>query len=153
VIYDGTKVKRHGTVNDKIQVSVNGKKEQNYRIELSSTIVDDFSKLSAEDKANAPAVNVASNNIVFEKISAETSKDLVVKNAGKKDLVIYNVTANDSFVSVADAQKVVKPGASCSYKISVDPKKVTARKSTTIELATNDPQNPIKKVRVAANPG
>jgi hypothetical protein len=98
-------------------------------------------------------INVESNNLVFEKLNTEKNKDLVIKNTGKKDLVIYNVSANDNFVSVADTKKVVKPGASCIYKISIDPKKVTARKSTTIELATNDPQNPIKKIRVAANPG
>jgi hypothetical protein len=152
ITYDGAKVKRHGTINNKLELSVHGIKNTTHQINVSTTVVDDFSKLSTEETTKSPIVYLASNSIVFDKASIGKSKDLVIKNNGKRDLIIYNVATSDNFVLIQDTKKTAKPGGSCSYKISVDPKKATAKKSTLIELATNDPSNPIKKLRVTVNP-
>jgi len=143
IAFDSNKDVTYGPVIDKFRVYINGKKDGNYWLNMTSRVVEDFSKLTAEQVKNAPVAGFENTSYDYGNIKAGTTvkHDFNFKNTGKADLIIRNISASCSCTVAAPKDKVVKAGSSSTISASFDTQGLDGYKNKTITVITNDPKN------------
>jgi hypothetical protein len=139
------------------------KKQTEGVIHVAANIINNFSHLSAAEKAKAPVAQFSLTLLDFGKlpeksgsiipfigIGGKESESLTITNAGHSPLLIYSVTSDDPRIDITGGRKELKPGASSTYKISIRPKEIKARLETYIHIVCNDPNGPVRLVKVTA---
>lgn len=150
VTYDGNKQKDWGFVMDRINILLNDKSIANNRLSISASIEEDFSKLTPEQRANAPKANFNTKEFNFNTCTEGEVKsyDFVLTNDGKSDLIIRKVRASCGCTAVAPQEKVIPPGKSTTIKASFNSRGRFGRQHKTITVITNDPNNPNIVLRI-----
>jgi hypothetical protein len=153
VTYDGNKQKEWGFVMDRIDLLINGKADPNNRISVSATIEEDFSKLTPEQRANAPKASFNTNEFNFGTINEGEKKefDFILTNNGKSDLIIRKVKASCGCTAVTPSETVIKPGKSTNVKTIFDSTGKPGKQNRTITVITNDPDNSTITLRVTGD--
>ncbi|MDA3891760.1 MAG: DUF1573 domain-containing protein [Salinivirgaceae bacterium] len=142
VKYDASKKKDYGFLMDRISVAINGNTNKNAnRISVSATIEEDFSKLTPEQRANAPKIVFDSKIFDFETIKQGESVDHVfaLKNEGKSDLIIRKTKASCGCTVVSPSKEVIKPGESAELKVRFNSAGKRNKQNKSITVITNDP--------------
>lgn len=115
-------------------------------------ITDDFSNMTARQRAEAPVIELSSDVIDFGSItnsSGRLRRKLTVTNRGKSMLRVRRVYTTDSYVSFSRSALAVKPGKSADIEVEVDTSALEPPMlNTRIMLITNDPAAPQMPVRV-----
>jgi len=153
VTFDATKIKAYGFVMHRIYLNVDGQDDYRNSIAVSTTLEEDFSKLSAEDLKNAPVVSYDSESFDFGDIKPGSKNEHVfsLKNAGKKDLVIRDVKSSCGCTAVSPSKNIVPSGESVPLKVVFDSTGKSGRQNKTITVITNDPKNPTTILRISSN--
>lgn len=153
VTYDGNKQKEWGFVMDRLDIMLNGKADPNNRLSVSATIEEDFSKLTPEQKANAPKANFNTKEFNFGTITEGEVKDydFVLTNDGKSDLIIRKVKASCGCTAVTPSETTIKPGKSTIIKTSFNSSGKPGKQNKTITVITNDPNNANITLRVTGD--
>jgi hypothetical protein len=153
ITYDATKKKEYGFVIDRVYLTENGESNYNYSIGVSATIVEDFSKLTPQQLANAPKVNFDERVFNFGEISEGQKVDHVFKitNTGKENLIIRRVRASCGCTAVTPAKTVIEPGNSTELKVEFNSRGKRGRQNKSITVITNDPDQPTTILRVTGN--
>ena len=73
-----------------------------------------------------------------------------ITNTGKTPLSIYSVTCDDERIDISGGKKELKPGATATYKVGLHPKTVKTKLETLINVVCNDPNGPIRLIKVTA---
>ncbi|MCX7953968.1 MAG: DUF1573 domain-containing protein [Bacteroidales bacterium] len=153
ITYDAAKKQDYGFVSDRFQLLINNESPSNNTITVSAKILDDFSSLTPEQKANAPKA-------VFETLEYNfgTIKDgdvveynFKLKNEGKSDLIIRKVKASCGCTAVEPKEKIIKPGQSTSIYSKFDSRGRVGRQFKTITVITNDPNNAEITLRIVGD--
>ena len=150
VTYDASKKNDWGFVIDRIWLKLNGKELPNSRLVVSASIVDDFSKLTPEQRANAPHISFKEKSYDFGKSPQrkEVEHEFVFTNTGKSDLLIHKVRSSCGCTVVSPKEKVIKPGQSSSIKAVFHTGAYKGRQSKSITVITNDPVSPTTILRI-----
>lgn len=150
VTYDGNKQKEWGFVMDRVDLMLNGKSDPNNRLSVSATIEEDFSKMTPEQRANAPKASFNTKEFNFNTCNEGEVKDFdfVLTNDGKSDLIIRKVKASCGCTAVTPAETVIKPGKSTIIKTSFNSLGKPGKQNKTITVITNDPNNANVTLRV-----
>ena len=74
-----------------------------------------------------------------------------ITNRGKEDLVIYSFTSDDERISINRGKKTIKPGETTTYKVSIRPKDVKVRLEALVNIISNDPNGPVRLLKVTAH--
>jgi len=153
VTFDATKIKTYGFISNRIYLNIDGQDDYRNSIAVSSTLEEDFSKLSAEDLKNAPVVSYDSESFDFGNIKPDSKSEHIfnLKNAGKKDLIIRNVMSSCGCTAVSPSKNIVSSGESVPLKVVFDAAGKSGRQNKTITIITNDPKNPTTVLRVSSN--
>ncbi len=131
-----------GSFKQFMKVKVNGK-AADFDINLYGNIVEDFSYMTPEEKADAPILTVG-NTVTLTDLKAGSSKTykFIVKNTGKKNPLIirsYNCDAKGFTVKVPS--KPIKSGKDAEIFVTVNAQNLQAGKiSQRLTLTTNDPE-------------
>lgn len=153
ITYDAAKKQDYGFVSDRFQIVLNNESPSNNSITVSAKILDDFSILTPEQKANAPKA-------VFDKLEYNfgTIKEgdvaeynFTLKNEGKSDLIIRKVKASCGCTAVEPKEKVIKPGQSTTIYTRFDSRGRAGRQFKTVTVITNDPNNPEITLRISGD--
>jgi len=152
VKYNGKARNAYGYVSDRIYLEIDGKNDNNYSVGVSVTINEDFSKMTAEEKANAPVSFIENNVFDFGSIGEGdvVKHDFKLTNKGKSDLLIRNVKASCGCTAVKN-ENVVKPGQTTDLKIEFNSKGKRGRQNKSITVITNDPANSTIVLRIMGN--
>ena len=162
ILMDAKVLKRKGRVSTLLPVMVQnaGKKEVSGEIQISANVIDNFSKLSAADKAQAPIAELSGTLLEFGKlpnkknivplIGGKVSGTFEITNAGKTPLTIYSVTCDDERVDLSGGKKELKPGATATFKVTLRPKEIKTKLEALINVVCNDPNGPIRLIKVTA---
>ena len=138
------------------------KKRTEGSVRIAANIIDDFSRLSASDKAQAPVARFSQTVLDFGKLSGKSghiipfigsgkeSESLTITNTGQSPLVIYSITCDHELVSVPGGKKELKPSASFYCKVSLHPKELKTKLETFIHVLSNDPNGPVRLIRITA---
>lgn len=120
-------------------------------IQISAILLPDFSKMTAEEKENAPVLYLTETSVDFGSL-AEKSKathTIIVSNRGKSNLVFEQVQVFNKAISVSLGNRVLKPGASTKLKVSITPKYLKREKGhPRVLLITNDPSQPKSVINI-----
>ena len=148
--YDGNKQKDWGFIMDRIDLILNGKFDANNRLSVSATIDEDFSKLTPEQKANAPKANFETKEFNFNTIKEGQTADFDFKlsNDGKSDLLIRKVKASCGCTAATPSETTIKPGSSTVIKTSFNSAGKPGKQNKTITIITNDPDNSTITLRI-----
>ncbi len=148
--YDASKKNDWGFVVDRVWVKVNGVQSSNARLAVSANIQEDFSKMTPEEKANAPHISFKEKVYDFGKAPQRSTveHDFVFTNTGKSDLLIHKVKASCGCTAVSPKEKVIKPGQSSSIKAIFHTGAYKGRQSKSITVITNDPSSPTTILRI-----
>ncbi len=153
VTFDATKIKTYGFISHRIYLNVDGQDDYRNSIAVSTTLEEDFSKLSAEDLKNAPVVSYDSESFDFGDIKPGSKNEHVfsLKNAGKKDLIIRDVKSSCGCTAVSPSKNIVPSGENVPLKVVFDSTGKSGRQNKTITVITNDPKNPTTVLRISSN--
>jgi hypothetical protein len=164
VTFDGTKAKEFGYTLDYVNLKINGVADKAYRLMVSSTLAEDFSKLTSKQLADAPHASFEGAevqdmgqygkrvDVTFSfpdtPSGQKITKDFKFKNTGKSNLVIRNSKASCGCTTVEPSGKVIKPGATGVIKVVFDTDGRSGPQSKTVTLTLNDPDAPTVKLIV-----
>lgn len=153
VTYDAAAANTYGFASHRIYLSLNGSNDYKNSVGVSATIVEDFSKLSPEQLANAPVAKFSEKEHDFGDIKQGDKVDYTfnLTNAGKSDLIIRNVRSSCGCTAVAPASKIIKAGETGPIKVTFNSRGKRGRQSKTITVITNDPKNSTTMLRITSN--
>ncbi|MBI5540990.1 MAG: DUF1573 domain-containing protein [Bacteroidia bacterium] len=151
--YDGSKQTDWGFIMDRVDLILNGKPDANNKISISATIDEDFSKLTPEQRANAPKANFETKEFNFNTIKEGESASFEYKltNDGKSDLIIRKVKASCGCTAVTPSETVIKPGKSTTIKTTFNSAGKPGKQNKTINVITNDPDNSNITLRISGD--
>ncbi len=153
VTFDATKIKAYGFMSYRLYLNIDGQDDYRNSIAVSTTLEEDFSKLSAADVANAPVVAYDSDAFDFGDIkpNSKVEHTFMLKNAGKRDLIIRDVKSSCGCTAVSPSKNMVAANESVPLKVVFDATGKSGRQNKTITVITNDPKNPTTMLRISSN--
>lgn len=153
ITYNPDRRNAWGTVDDLYTLKVNGVR-QNQKLMVSAQIRDDFSKLDKKQLRNAPRAEFNKKSLTFDPASANPKVEFSLTNKGKTPLNIRSVAGTGlkkSDLTLSVPKTTLAAGEHCTIGVAISP---NARNmptfSSTIEVVTNDPKEPIVMLTVAA---
>ena len=143
-----------GPINAKAYVMINGKREidSNYEISIAANIKEDFSKLTVEERQQAPIVEVTREiNLGTIAKGKKVAQKLTVSNVGINPLIVRRVIVSDQQVHVTEPKSAIKAGRKADLKLEVvvNADTAPAQYSRVITLITNDPQTPVINIKLS----
>ncbi|MBR1426150.1 MAG: DUF1573 domain-containing protein [Paludibacteraceae bacterium] len=144
--------KLYGPVKMEAYVVVNGKLEMSdeYKIDLSADIVEDFSSLTVAERQQAPIATI-DDELDFGVMTAgrKYSQILQLGNAGTNPLQVRRLYTTDENMTLTCAKNVIKSGRKGQVKIEINTKQMEPGKYTRIvTVITNDPKTPVRNIKV-----
>lgn len=141
VTYDARVRKDWDMLSDHFDLTVDGKKDASYRVGTTAVIVEDFSKLTAEQKANAAKIEFTSKTWNLNNVKSGDKVDFEFKytNKGKSPLSIHKVFASCGCTVAKFDSKPIAPGKSGTIKVSFDSKGKEGSQNKTVTVISNDP--------------
>lgn len=144
-----------------LDIKETGSDEVTEDLSLAINVIDDFSKMSAKEKAKGPAMHISGSLLDFGEIAPGKSKipfvnnkitgTVDITNNGKSDLVIYSFTSDNEQIYISRGKKSIKPGETTTYKVSIRPKDVKVRLEALVNIISNDPNGPVRLMKVTAH--
>ena len=153
VTFDANKIQAYGFVMHRLYLNIDGQDDYKNSMAVSTTLEEDFSKLSAEDLKNAPVVSYDMESFDFGDIKPSTKNEHVfnLKNTGKMDLIIRDVKSSCGCTAVSPPKNMVAAGETVPLKVVFDSTGKSGRQNKTITVITNDPKNPTTILRISSN--
>jgi len=151
VLFDGNNCPEYGPVKAQIVLTINGKEMtgENNVIAVTANVKEDFSNLTAEQKMNAPILDIASDiDLGILAAGKKISKSLKFSNAGVNPLYIRRILAADdmSFPTVKNGLKSGKKELRFTINTIAMAKSKYQR---TITIISNDPLHPVQNIRLS----
>ncbi|MGC3979337.1 MAG: DUF1573 domain-containing protein [Paludibacteraceae bacterium] len=144
--FNSAKTNIWGPINDDVFLVLNGKKAltEEYKVSLSANVVEDFGKMTVEQKRNSPILEIKSQNIFMGEITKgqKVRGKINIKNGGINALEIRRIVNNNGEIFIHPSQLSVKGGKTIHIVVDVDSKTLAKgdyKRSVTVQ--TNDPQN------------
>jgi len=151
--YDGSKQTDWGFIMDRINLIINGKSDPNNVISVSASIEEDFTKLTPEQRANAPKADFETKEFNFNTIKEGdlANFDFKLTNNGKSDLLIRKVKASCGCTAVTPSETTIKPGQSTAIKTIFNSAGKPGKQNKNITVITNDPNNTTITLRITGD--
>lgn len=140
--YDASQKKDWGMLIDRVNVSVNGVSDRNFRLVISANIIEDFATMSEAELAIAPAVKVDNAEVNFGKIKQNEKYEhsFVLTNTGKSKLFIRKIKASCGCTAVQPEKKEIDPGESVKIKTIFNTAGKRGNQNKNVTVITNDPK-------------
>ncbi len=146
VTVDAAKATEWGAINDNFTVVLNGKRNASdaYKVNVQANIIEDFSKMTAAQKRNAPIIEVKSYNLYMGNVKQgnKVRGRVAIKNVGINPLELRRVVNNNSDITIHPMRMSIRGGRTENFRIDIDSRylpKGEYKKAFTVQ--TNDPIN------------
>ena len=148
--YDASKRNQFGQVKDEIRFVTNDSIEQTKRIHYAMNIKEDFSKMTAKQLKNAPVSAISTDNLDFGEMQKSTTKTqtLTLSNSGKSPLIIRCLETSNSMYKVSSNLMEIPSGGSAEISVYIKAPSRASTQNASIDIVTNDPNNPIRTIQV-----
>lgn len=120
-------------------------------IVVSSVLLPDFSKLSEQQKLNAPSIRLSATELDMRSVGTKDkiTQKVTITNTGKSRLDIRALQVFNPAVNVSLKKRYVEPGASTSLKVTLHTKGLKKQKaSPRLLMITNDPEHPKVVIKI-----
>ena len=143
ITFNPQKINDWGFVYDRINMMQNGQSVNKNRLTISASITENFTKLTDEEKANAPVIDFEKTRYNFGKAKQKTKvkHDFTFTNKGKSELKIRKIKASCGGTTVNPSKDIIAPGESATIKAIFNTGSRKGRQTKTITVISNDPEN------------
>lgn len=151
ITYNAQNVDDYGGRTDEAYVVLNGNQilTDEFKLIINSNLREDFSKLTDEQKKNAPVAEFETTQLSVDLKKGEKKQSTIaLKNTGKEPLLIRKVTTSDKKLRIAYPKTVV-PSKSGQIKIDVDGNNISEDLTAKVTVITNDPKNSTTTITVS----
>lgn len=160
-IHPGQKKLGHVSVPAVLSVFQGKKEIQRQDFPISANIVEDFSKLTAEQKAKAPSIQLSGTMLKFGKVSekgwlfglfgSDATGIVEISNSGQSPLLIHSISSDrQELLEIGKLPKKIDAGKTAILKVKLNPKKLESSLDALITLVCNDPNGPVRQIKVTA---
>jgi hypothetical protein len=143
-----------GKREDSFYIVTNPKDKANSsnKISVFGSISEDFSRLSTEQRKNAPIASFSESRISFGTITRGTHKitSISLTNKGKSPLIIRKIIPEYEDIKIIPDRKDVPAGKTIKVKIDFSSDTFIGDISHRITFITNDPQNNVRNIYLSA---
>lgn len=153
VTYDLRGADVWGMLSHNFAVTVGGEKS-GLNFSATGIATEDFSGLDKEQLEKAPRAGMQSQFYHFGdlKTGAVKTKDFTIANQGKEPLIVRHVKPGGLMKVTLATGTVIPPGQSITFTATLDTREATpGRLMQSTVIIFNDPQRPMREVRLAAN--
>lgn len=142
--FDANKKNDYGYGYDNLLLTVNNTRNYQNRITVTANIMEDFSKLTAQQLAIAPVSHVEKRTIDFGTIKEgeKVDCDFIIENRGKTDLYIRKVKPACGCTAITLGDEKIKPGKSTGIRATFDSAYKPGTQHKSVTVITNDPKAP-----------
>lgn len=128
---------------DNLHVYINGEHNPAHYLTISANITENFSKLTPEQRANAPRIEFKSKEFNFGTIkqNEQVSYAYEFTNTGKSNLEIRKLKASCGCTAARPDKEVVKPGETAKIKVTFNSRGKSGKQNKVVTVITNDPNN------------
>ncbi|MCX6229164.1 MAG: DUF1573 domain-containing protein [Bacteroidia bacterium] len=143
VTFNAAKKQEYGFMTNRIYLGFNQKEQYKDAIKVSATIEEDFSKLSDEEIANAPRIELNCKIFDFKELAEgeSASYTFILSNKGKKPLIIRSITASCGCTTAKPSSNVLAPGSTTDLKVTFDSQGKLGIQNKVLTVITNDPEH------------
>lgn len=146
--FDTNKMNAWGPISNNVYVVLNGEKRytDTFKISIDANIIENFSKLTPDQKRKAPIVELNSRTINFGEVKPRSKKVAILKisNKGINNLEIRRITNNNKEINIKKTARSIGSGKSTNVYFDLNTANLPEgdyKKAVTIQ--TNDPDNSI----------
>ncbi len=143
-----------GHVKDYITLNINDNaKPSERKLSVFAYIKEDFSKLSKEQRMNAPKILFENTNFDFgtAKSGEKVIHDFAFKNDGKSNLIIRKSSPSCGCTIANLKTNIIKPGELDTVRIIFNSTGRNGHQDKQVTIITNDPSNPEVIVKISGN--
>ena len=143
VTYDAAQVNDFGFIHGSGQLLTDDKEMPDKRLYVSANIFEDFSKLNAEERKNAPLIKFSKTMKDFGQVEqdAQLTHTFTLTNEGKSPLKIRKLKTNCPCVTTEIERMEIPAGESEDLTITFDTKGRRSYTAQNVTVIANDPQN------------
>lgn len=142
---------QYGFVSESIALETDDEEIPMKVISVYVTIEEDFSHLSAEALTTAPVLALEKSTIELGSLKkdSELESEVIVRNTGKKELVIRYVQSNCSCLSYTLSKMALKEGEDVVLKLKLKTPSRPGPVQKAVTIYSSDPKNPVQRVTIA----
>lgn len=145
----------YGIVTDSISL-IAREGEAPIRIGLTANVLEDFSRMTPKQRAEAPAMHLSEDGIIdfgsFSKTGSAV-RTIKISNTGKSPLLLRRVYTIDPGVNATVDREKIKPGKEATVTITIDPSELkSGLLNARLCIISNDPDNPVATLRLSGIP-
>ena len=148
---DTKATKLYGPVAATAYVVIDGKqdKSEDFKLTIKANIVEDFSQMTAEDKQQAPIIEVQDEQNAGKIAAGKNIKfSFPVKNSGVNPLLVRRAYCEDERIAVREVRPI-KSGKKAEVRLDISAKGLEPGQYTReVVLISNDYANPVKRIKV-----
>lgn len=152
ISYNGAMKNRYGFQADNVEIETDDKTNPVKSFSVYATLEDFFPKMTGAELALAPEMKIDAGLLDFGNISAtaSTDREVVLTNAGKKELVLKAIQPNCTCVTASASKSSLKPGETATLRITFNPSGRRGTQNKAVTIYSNDPRNPVQRLTFTA---
>ena len=150
ITYNAQNIDDFGSRTDHAYVVLNGNRilTDEYRLTINSNLREDFTRLTPEQRANAPVAEFQERQVSIELRRGERRNVTVgLRNTGREPLAIRKVTSSDDRLRITHPETVA-PSKTGQIRIEANAANISEDFTARITVITNDPRNPTTTITV-----
>lgn len=154
MMFSGYRCPLYGLATDSLFVAVSAEAKP-IKIDVVGVVVEDFSRLSAEELEKAPVISIENDRIDFGTFDPKQTMERTfeITNNGKNPLLIRRVYTVDKGIAVTIDKDKIKRGKQAKVTIRVSPEALESGiLNSRITIISNDPENSNVTVRAVGIP-
>jgi len=145
VSYDASGVGAFGArSNDRIMLQTDDETQPIKVVYISADIKEDFSRLTPEQRANAPVISFGQTEFDFGTVEsgAQVKHSFTFTNTGKSELVIRRVNAGCGCTATAPVKTNLRPGETSQIDVTFNTTGRRGNQHMRVTVVSNDPNTP-----------
>jgi len=121
-----------------------------YVLNVTANISENFSKLTPEERKNAPMVEIITKEVKLGKVklNGKTSGTIALKNTGASPLMIRRIFSDCNCITFNIGKNGIAAGKTENIKFSVAVGDLVGQKLQTVNIITNSPSTPNSQLRI-----
>lgn len=150
--YDASKRASFGQNKDKVFYDTDDSIESKKEFMFAVNIKEDFSKMTEKMLKKAPVSNYSISEYDFGTVAknSQQTASFTIQNTGKNPLLIHRLVPSSGYFTATSDIEVVPAGGTANVTIKFKANSRTGIQKATIEVITNDPNNPNMVLNVKA---
>jgi hypothetical protein len=152
LIYYGDVVNDYGYRHDIVYIQTTDDTLPLKMVNVRSTIVQDFSKLTESEKSNPPVAVLPETVLDFGEVylGEVVAKEIKITNKGKRNLVIKKVKGTCGCTVGEYTKDFIKKGKTGSIILKFNSAGMRGNIAKDVQIHVNDPKNPVLTVKIKA---